>query len=367
MSEWGMETHIEDLRAVIALIPEAEQKGHVFLAGHSFGATIAELYGAWRFDDKRGADQIAGMIFLDGLMGDDPITEEEFLNGYGEGLFAQPGLTAIRTSGNAHYTTLPLLGIDVYTSAEIVALRTWFDPSGIVEDSKRDEAYYILSGFGQAPKATNIATLGLAFDSEHAPLNFTRVTMGSLTGGPTEDFTFFGGTEVLQRPTDPGATYDWIDAFDADPAEFTPARNLARSFTIGESNFPEWYFPTRISLDADAAAGGNVDEDGWQAAYGIRAFDGELNDAPALCILRQNADRCEVLRTRLAPTIGAGRPHAGAGRDSDLGVTVIEAEGMAHLDLIVSDDRAQGNRVPSAIATFLETHTADGTVNPLPH
>jgi len=363
MSEWGMETHIEDLRAVIDLIPEAQQKGHVFLAGHSFGATIAELYGAWRFDDKRGADQIAGMIFLDGLMGDEPITEEQFLKGYDSGgLTPQPGLTAIRTSGNAHYTTLPLLGIDVYTSAEIVALRTWFDPSGIVDDPKRDLAYQVLSQLPELPEATNIATFGLAFDSEHQPLSFTRVTMGRLTGGPTEDFThsILGG--MLKRPSDPDATYDWIDAFDADPAEFTPARNLARSFTIGESNFPEWYFPARISLDADAAQGGNVDEAGWQTAYGIRAFDGELNDAPALCILRQNADRCDVLRTRLAPTIGEARPQAGASRDSDLGVTALEAVGMAHLDLIVSDDRAEANLVPGAIATFLETHTADGTV-----
>lgn len=367
MSEWGMETHIEDLRAVIDLIPAAEQKGHVFLAGHSFGATIAELYAAWRFDDKRGADQIAGMIFLDGLMGDEPITEEEFLDGSSGGLSPQPGLNDIRGAGSAHYTTLPLLGIDVYTSAEIVSLRTWFDPSGIVDDPKRDLAYQVLSELPEAPKATNIATLGLAFDSMHQPLSFTRVTMGSLTGGPTEDFmhALLGG--MLTRPSDPDATYDWIDAFDADPAEFTPARNLARSFTIGESNFPEWYFPARISIDAAAAQGGNVDEAGWQAAYGIRAFDGELNDAPALCILRQNAERCNVLRTRLAPTIGAGRPHAGESRDSDLGVVVVEAEGMAHLDLIVSDDRAEGNRVPDAVATFLETHTAAGTVNPLPH
>ena len=285
------------------------------------------------------------------------------MNGSGGGLFAQPGLDEIRASDGPHYTTIPLLGIDVYTSAEIVALRTWFDPSGIVEDPKRDQAYQILSGgLPEVPEATNIATLGLAFDSEHAPLSFTRVTMGTLTGGPTEDFTFLGGTEVLQRPSDPDATYDWIDALDADPPEFTPARNLARSFTIGESNFPEWYFPARISLDADAAEGGNVDSEGWQVTYGIRAFDGELNDAPALCILAQNADRCDVLRTRLAPTIGAGRPHAGASRESDLGVTAIEAVGMAHLDLIVSDDRAEANLVPSAIATFLETHTADGTV-----
>ncbi|MBW1832641.1 MAG: alpha/beta fold hydrolase [Deltaproteobacteria bacterium] len=355
MSEWGLQTHIEDLRAVLDLVPAAEQRGHVFLAGHSFGATVVELYAAWRFasDDKRGFDQIAGMIFLDGLMGDTPSAEED----YG------PALASIRET--ERYTTLPLLGIDVYTSAEIVALRTWFDPSGIVDDPVRDQTFEILFGLGpnEMPKATNIATLGLAFDSMHQPLSFSQTTLGTLSGGPTEDFTFpLAGDDVLQRPSDPNATYDWIDAFDSDPQEFTPARNLARSFTIGESNFAEWYFPTRISLDEGAARGGNVDENGWQVAYGIRAFDGELNDAPALCILARNADRCDALRTRLAPTIGPGRPQAGASRDSDLGVTAIEAVGMAHLDLILSDERAAANLVPNAIATFLETHAEGGTV-----
>ena len=355
MSEWGLETHLEDLRAVLDLVPEAQQRGHVFLAGHSFGATLVELYAAWRFeaDDTRGFDQIAGMIFLDGLMGDTPITEEDFV----------PDLADIRKSDR--YTTLPLLGINVYTSAEIVSLRTWFDPSGIIEDPIRDTTFEILFGLGvgQMPEATNVATLGLAFDSMHQPLSFSRTTLGTLTGGPTEDFTFvIAGDDVLQRPSDPDATYDWIDAFDSDPQEFTPTRNLARSFTIGESNFAEWYFPQRISLDAGAARGGNVDEAGWQVAYGIRAFDGELNDAPALCILAQNADRCDALRTRLAPTIGAGRPHAGETRDSDLGVTAIEAVDMAHLDLILSDERAPANRVPNAVTTFLETHTDPGTI-----
>jgi hypothetical protein len=184
---------------------------------------------------------------------------------------------------------------------------------GLIEDPIRDNTFEILFGLGvnQMPKATNIATLGLAFDSMHQPLSFSRTTLGTLTGGPTEDFTFpIAGDDVLQRPSDPDATYDWIDAFDSDPPEFTPARNLARSFTIGESNFAEWYFPQRISLDAGAARGGNVDEAGWQVTYGIRAFDGDLNDAPALCILARNADRCDALRTRLAPTIGAQAVHA---------------------------------------------------------
>lgn len=353
MSEWGLETHLEDLRAVVDLIPAAEQKGHVFIAGHSFGASLTELYGAWRFasDGKRGAEQIAGMIFLDGLMGDGPSTQEEF----------EADLDDIRT-GN-RYTTLPFLGIDVYTIAEIVSLRAWFHPSAIVEDERRDMAYRILTGLEEVPSLTNRAALGLGFDASSQPLGFTRATLGELTGGPVEEYEAdLAGGAILVRPSDPNATYDWIDAPDTTPPDFTPLANFAASFTIGESNFAEWYFPSRISLDSGAARGGNIPDDGWQVAYGIRAFDGSLNDAPALCILANNADRCETIKDRIAPIVGPDRPQAGATRDTDLGLTIIEGTDMAHLDLILSDEGAAANPVPGAIATFLAAHTGPGTV-----
>lgn len=364
MSEWGLETHIEDLRAVVDLIPEAEQRGHVFMAGHSFGASLTEQYAAWRFasDGTRGAEQIAGMIFLDGLMGDTPSEQDAF----------ETSLDEMRADGGTRYTTLPLLGIDVYAIAEIVALRAWFDPEAIVEDEVRDEAFAILTlstegTSAQYSEATNGAALGLAFDSAHQPLSFVQTTVGSLTGGEVEEYpslvaTFFGGDGIFLRPSDPEATYNWIDAFDAAPPDFTPIRNLARSFTIGDSNFAEWYFPSRISLDSGAARGANIPDDGWQATYGIRAFDGSLNDAPALCILATNAERCGSLKGRIAPALGAGRPHEGATRETDLGLTIIEGTGMAHLDVILSDERAPANPVPNAIANFLEAHTEPGTV-----
>ncbi|MGB5813278.1 MAG: hypothetical protein WBG86_22270 [Polyangiales bacterium] len=308
MSEWGLETHIEDLRAVIDLIPANEQRGHIFMAGHSFGASLTEQYAAWRFasDDKRGAEQLAGMIFLDGLMGDTPSEQEDF----------ESGLADIRTGDR--YTTLPLLGIDVYTVAEIGTLRAWFDPSGVTADERRDMAVRILTGLTEVPQLTNAAAAGIGFDSMYQPLGFVRMSLGDLTGGPVEEYeSALAGGATLFRPTDPSATYDWIDAFDLSPPDFTPLVNYVVGFTIGQSNFAEWYFPSRISLDSGAARGTGFPEDGWQTDYGIRAFDGALNGAPALCIpgaLVGDTARCDALRTRLAPTVGEGRPQAGATR-----------------------------------------------------
>lgn len=357
MSEWGLETHIEDLRAVIDLIPEGEQRGHIFMAGHSFGASLTEQYGAWRFlsDDKRGAEQLAGMIFLDGLMGDTPTEQDDF----------EGDLADIRVGDR--YTTLPLFGIDIYTTAEIGTLRAWFDPTGVTADEGRDAAIRVLLGISEVPPLTNRAAAGIGFDSAHQPLGFVRMSLGELTGGPVEEFDSPLTSEDITflRPTDPTVTYDWSDAFDITPQDFTPLVNYVVGFTIGPSNFAEWYFPSRISIDSGAARGTQVPEDGWQVQYGIRAFDGLLNGAPALCIpgaLVGDIARCDSLKTRLAPTVGEGRPQAGATRDMDMGLRVIDATPLQHNDVILSDETSVGNPIPAAIAEFLEAHTEPGTV-----
>ncbi|MEM7136614.1 MAG: hypothetical protein AAF500_08555 [Myxococcota bacterium] len=111
--------------------------------------------------------------------------------------------------------------------------------------------------------------------------------------------------------------------------------------------------------------GTSFPEDGFQADYGIRAFDGPLNGAPALCIpgaLVGDVARCDALRTRLAPAVGEGRPQAGASRESNMGVRVIDATALQHNDVLLSDETSAGNPIPDAIAEFLEAHTEPGTV-----
>ena len=65
MSEWGLATHLEDLRKVIELVPADARRDRVFLLGHSLGASFAELFAAWRFEDGvRGAELLAGVVLL---------------------------------------------------------------------------------------------------------------------------------------------------------------------------------------------------------------------------------------------------------------------------------------------------------------
>jgi pimeloyl-ACP methyl ester carboxylesterase len=353
MSEWGLETHVEDLRRVIEMVPEADRKQRVFLMGHSLGASFAEAYAAWRFaDGSRGVDQLAGLVLIDGILSDAPITEEEYTGGTSGGFFSNPGLDGIR-AGDARYFELPFFGVRILASVEILSLRALLDPDGVVDDEVRDDALRVQLQLGAdpPPPMTNAAALGWGFDDDSNGIVITAVSCGEPIG-PTESYRNGLAMSDLLRPADREQTYDWTDATEAS-GEWTPLANLAESFVHGRTNFAEWYFPMRLPLDLAAVGGAAVADDGWQAAAGLRAFDGALIDAPILAFA---ADLVEVadydaLAARVAP-VGSGRPNAGATRDQDAGLRTVELEGATHVDPLAGAHWGN-NVVPDEILDFV--------------
>lgn len=365
MSEWGLQTHAEDLRRVIALVPEASRKGHVFLLGHSLGGSFAEAYAAWNFesDGRRGAEELAGIILVDGILGGSPIPENEYLNGSSAGGYPAPGLTGIRE--DQPYTALPLLGVSALVNAEIAALHAHFDPSGVISDAERDNQFSVLFG-ADMPPMTNLAAMGLAFDGEHEPLPFVRATIGKIVG-PTVDYTTFFTPDILQRPSDTSMTYDWIDG-PTDPDEWSSAADLAAGMVQGRSNLSEWYFPSRLALDLSAVGGANIAQTGYPSTYGLRAFGGAQNDAPVLCIVAElvgDVAACDAVRGRVAATVGTGRPGAGAVRGAAgtdvAGFRILDVTTMAHIDPVLARDRPS-NPVPGKIEAFIDENLEAGTV-----
>lgn len=367
MSEWGLTTHVEDLRALIALVPEADRVEHVFLMGHSLGGSFAETFASWRFDDGtadglRGAEMLAGVILVDGAQGETPLEETAFLEGTSGGIMPSPGLNGIRE--RTRFVELPLLGVAVYASAEILSLEALTAPDAVVADRTRDRVLSTLLGLpaAQVPDFTNEAALGWGFDAASNGLSFAAVSCGTSTGGPTEEYDSLLGARLL-HPSDPTATYAWIDASESAPPEFTPIAALAASWSLGRTNFGEWYFPQRLPMDLGAVGGLAIPEDGWQATLGLRAFDGALMDAPVLAIaagLRDVASY-EASRMRGAP-IGAGRPHAGTPRTEELAYRIVDATFMTHIDPLSAPD-SPANPVPDAILAFIEEHAGPGTTS----
>ena len=364
VSEWGLATHVADLEAVIERVPADLRQGHVFLMGHSLGGSFAETYAAWRFEDgSRGADRLAGVILIDGAQGETPLTEDEYRNGTGAGLTRSPGVDDIRSTTRTF--ELPLLGVAVYARAEIAAMQALFAPDDVVEDPGRDMVLSTLLSLRltAVPAMTNEAAFGFAFDDASNGLSFAAVSCGTHAGGPVEPYdSLFGST--LVRPSDPGATYTWIDADASDPVEQTPLANIAHSWIDGRTNFGEWYFPARLSIDLAAVGGLAVAEGSYQLENDLRARDGAAMDAPVLAIaagLRPVAGY-DASRARGA-AIGPGRRHEGALRASDDAYRVVDATAMTHIDPLSAADTDR-NPAPAAIVAFVTENVLDGTVVP---
>lgn len=359
-SEWGLETHFGDLRAMIERVPASARRGHVFLLGHSLGASMTETFAAWVFPDGvRGADLLAGLVLVDGAQGETAITETAYLEGGGGGFMPFDGVPEIRT-GN-RYIALPLLGVSVYAQAEIVAMAAVLAPDEVrMGDRDRDRVLGTLLSVSRMPPMTNEAAFGLGFDDASNGLSFAAVSMGAPVG-PVEPYeSLFGAT--LERPSDRTVTYTWIDAPDTTPPEHTPVQNLAESWFSGPTNFAEWYFPARLAVDLAACAGLSAPGAGWEADFGLRCRGGAAMDAPVLAIaagLRDVASY-DASRARGAP-IGSGRPGAGASRDTDAAYRVVDVTFMTHIDPLTGAD-TEVNVVPEEVLAFIAANAEPGTV-----
>ena len=187
MSEWGLATHAGDLRNVLARVPEKQRKARVFLAGHSMGAMFVEAWAAWRFEDGvRGAEELAGIVLLDGILREAPIDEPAYMDGQADPLTPLPGLKALREGSKAYYA-LPILGIDVFTTLAIQGLRARQAPTELLDDPVAEELIGLLLGLNAdaLPKLTNRGALGLALDSASLPIGQFAISVGQATGGPS--------------------------------------------------------------------------------------------------------------------------------------------------------------------------------------
>jgi pimeloyl-ACP methyl ester carboxylesterase len=364
-SEWGLATHVLDLHAVIATVTAADRKARVFLLGHSLGGFFAEAYAAWRFeDDTRGVDELAGLVLIDGVLGEAPVSEDEWHHGRAAGIFQISGVDAIRAAGGPRYFEIPLFGVAVFARAEVLALRALYAPDDVIVDKGRDSDLRIQLALGGAkmPPLTNAAAFGWSLDDDSDAITITSPSMGEPAGGPVARYDSTVAGKELSHPASETDTYTWVDATATDPDNRTHMADFAHAFTDGRTNISEWYFPARLLTDLAAVGGAHVDPAGWQAAAGLRVFDGPLDDAPILCIPAQittPAD-CAKIPARVAATIGAGRPNAGAPRTTNAGFQTLPLPGFTHLDPVTAMTRAD-NPVPATILDFVTANAPAGT------
>lgn len=368
MSEWGLATTLNDLRAVVSRVPDARQ--HVVLMGHSLGASIVEAYAAWDFDGTPGYRSIAGLALVDGVAGGGAAREEDWRNGASSGIpgVGSVGVNALRAMG-PRYFALPILGVRALWVSEIVARRALHSPDAVVDDLARDNLFRLLLGVSPVPAMSNAAALGFAFDDRSCPLAFARMSCGSATGGRLENRSNpFAMGETLTAPTDSDATYRWTDAPMVTPREFSSIRSTGRAWSATPSNFAEWFFPARLTTDVAALGNLRLARDSWQVQNGIRAMHGADIDVPVLGIATALVGRAEAydrVRDRVAPTLGMDLPNGGAARSTELAYRATFVPRMTHIDPLSGDGENPENPVPADVLSFAVRATR-GTVTPTP-
>lgn len=382
MSEWGLATTISDLQAVLGLVPAAGRKSHVVLIGHSLGASIVEEYAAWDFTGRPGYEDLAGLVLIDGTTGAEgnatpPISLAQYQDGI-SGSFPRPGLSKIRSRDR--FYTLPLLGSEIYVTAGISALRAAWRPMDVVSDPDRDSALRVLLGLNAVPALTNRAALGFSFDRAYNALSFAAVSCGVGTGGRIEKYRSLLGADLL-HPTDPTATYDWVDFDKTQPTGHTALTDLAQAWFHGPGlDFAEWYFPARLALDAPAAGSLVLTSSDWpRSMFGLRAAHGRSLDLPILALAAGLAGKgsgdqhaYDALRQLIdAVPIGPGRPQAGLPRTRAEAFRVLAYPQLTHIDPILGADSpiSQAQEWYRELSEFLLRNTTEAgapVITPLP-
>jgi hypothetical protein len=367
MAEWGLATLVNDLRAVVARVPESRQ--HAVLVGHSLGASIVEAYAAWDFDGTAGYRSIAGLAMIDGVAGGTSVTEMQWRMGGGGGPvgLGNVGVDALRRTG-PWFVALPFIGVKALAVSEIVARRAALAPDAVVADNDRDALFRILLSVPRVPPLTNAAAMGFAFDESACPLGFARMSVGAPIGPLMRGPNPFDPMEMLSAPSSATETYRWTDAATVMPREFTPIANAVAAWTATPSNFSEWYFPTRLGLDVAALGNLSLAADAWQVREGIRATHGREVDVPLLGVataFTARASAYDRARDRMAAAVGSDLPAAGAMRAMEAAYRAIAVPGMTHIDPLTAADDNPANPVPEARLSFA-TGATRGTVTPAP-
>lgn len=305
-SEWGLVTAMGDLRAVLHTVPDPTR---VILLGHSLGADMTEEYASWDFGPgsfQYGLEDAAAFVLLDGGSGIEgkpsaDIDKPTYESNQQSAGFGVTGLAAIRNGDTL--TQLPFLGTQALVVAEYVAMRGRWTADAVEPDDERDRLLATFLGLTQVPKMTNRAALGFAFDQASSGLSIAAVSCGAGTGGEITQYqSALGGP--LVHPSDPNATYGWIEYDKSTPPGNTSLDDLARAWYEGPGlNLAEWYFPKRLSLDVPAAGTLVLTEGDWQIGYGLQATRGHEIDKPMLAIafaLEKSESAFDALKATVA-------------------------------------------------------------------
>jgi pimeloyl-ACP methyl ester carboxylesterase len=233
---WGMNVAVQDLHTVIGSAKKLG--GKVVLGGHSLGGSVVTAYATWDFNGKPGADELSGLVYIDGASS--PTPEAPSAGGSPAPVTAalatqelqaldQPSVSPWLNFGGI---SAPYAGIFSATGSAAALLdpnapslgqASGLLPSDIVPPVR-------VSNLGQYGYALNVATSPPSLEAAQA-----HIGTGVSSNGPIHGWNGSGA--------------------------LTPITRFATMFSgadVDNADGTEWYFPQRLTDDIAAVADGNA-------------------------------------------------------------------------------------------------------------
>jgi len=234
---WGMSVAVGDLHAVIGRARALG--GRVVLGGHSLGGGVVTAYATWSFDGRPGADQLSGLVYIDGGSFGKPESAAA----------ARNALATLRSPGTSPWE--PFGGIpapDAGLLSSVGAMAALIAPRA----PSLAQSSGLLTPFGLTPPVPvdNLAQFGYALNVGTSPAALIAA-QAHLGAGITAS----------------GALRGWNGT-----GALTPIRRYATMLSgagVENADGSEWYFPTRLTLDL--AAVGNGTPSAAQRVLGLRS------------------------------------------------------------------------------------------------
>jgi len=275
MSEWGLDVHLRDIKAVVEQARKATP--NVFMGGHAFGAAMTQMFAAYSFGDTEGYKLLKGMILIEGSADPKtveavipgvsaPISDEIYLNGNKQ----LAGLNQLRAGTTPPFIAGNFSRAVMYQMIQIAAQITLLEPGGTTLQK-------IMPPLARIP-ATNAAAIGLFLDDDFQEMPIARVSMGFLEPPPGLSFKD-AVSRVKDDPTganptglwspkrlESGQLFRWVDgssvsrlAPELKPEVSTVDSAMRQCLMINagnnmktsleDANSEEWYFPSRLRTD----------------------------------------------------------------------------------------------------------------------
>ena len=234
--DWGMRVEVEDMRRVVK---SAKSKGDkVVLGGHSLGGTITTAFATWDFDGKPGAQDLSGLVYIDGGSNPAPVSTDE----------ANMRLQALQSGSPwLSFGGIPAPYAGLFNASGSTGVKIAPDEPSL------GYAWPALPSNLKPPVApTNAGQYGYALDVKTSPagLRAAQAHLGQLAA--SGDPRGWDGTGAL-----------------------TPLERYADMFSgtgLQSLDGTAWYHPQRLTIDAGGVAAGNANPS--QQILDVRATHG---------------------------------------------------------------------------------------------